>query len=91
VFRSDDQDGVGAGEFALEAHHLRRQVAFEVLVEHRQIVDAREIRFEAAGAELGERMGELAVDRIAAVAADDDGEIGLGHGADPLVKIDNRR
>jgi hypothetical protein len=36
-------------------------------------------------------MGELAVDRIAAVAADDDGEIGLGHGADPLVKIDNRR
>jgi hypothetical protein len=46
------------------------------------------VGLEAAGAEPGERVGELAVDRIAAVAADDDGEIGLGHGADPLVKID---
>ena len=91
MLRGDDQDGVGAGELVLVAHDLSGQVAFEVLVEHRQIVDAREIRVEAAGAELGERMGELAVDRIAAVAADDDGEIGLGHGADPLVKIDNRR
>jgi hypothetical protein len=89
VFRGDDQDAVGAGELALEAHHLSGQVAFEVLVEHRQIVDAWETGLEAAGAEPGERVGELAVDRIAAVAADDDGEIELAHGADPLVKIDN--
>src|SRR5262249_41055115 len=41
MFRSDNQDAVGAREFVLEAHHLGRKVAFIVLVVHRQVGDAR--------------------------------------------------
>jgi hypothetical protein len=42
-------------------------------VEHRQIVDAREARIEFAGAKPDQRFGQLAVDRLFAVAADDHG------------------
>ena len=75
MFRRDDQHAVGARELVLEAHHLGRQVAFVVLVVHRQIVDADEFGVELAGAELDQRLGELAVDRFAAVGADDDGNV----------------
>jgi hypothetical protein len=52
MFRSDDEDAVGASEFAFVADDFGGQAAFEILIEHRQIVDAQEIRLEAAGAEL---------------------------------------
>jgi hypothetical protein len=42
VFRGNDQDSMSLGEFAFEAHSLFRQVAFKVLIEYRQIVDADE-------------------------------------------------
>src|ERR1700677_2510164 len=51
MFRSNDQDAVGARDLSLEAHDFRRQVAFVILVVQRQIVDAYEMRVEFAGAE----------------------------------------
>ena len=64
MFWGDDQDAVGLGDLVLEAHHLGRKVAFVVLVVERQIVDAHEFGVEFPGAELDQRLGELAVDRI---------------------------
>ena len=53
-----------------------RKVAFMVLVVHRQVVDADQFGVEFAGAELDQRQSELAIDRIAAVGADDNGDLG---------------
>ena len=53
MFWGDDQDPISFGEFALEAHSLFRQVAFKVLIEHRQIVDADEAGVELISTELG--------------------------------------
>ncbi len=81
VFRRDDQYAVGLCDLVLEAHHFGRQIALVVLVVDRQIVDADEFRFEFAGAELDERLGELAVDRFPAVRSDDHGDLRQGgHG-----------
>ena len=80
MFRRDDQHAVGLFDLVLEAHHLGRQIAFVVLVVQRQIVDAHEFGVEFAGAELDQRLGEFAVDRFAAVRADDDGDLREGHG-----------
>ena len=44
-----------------------------VLIEHRQIVDAREARVEFAGAKPDQRFGQLAVDGFFAITADDHG------------------
>ena len=79
MFRRDDQDAIGAGDLALETHDLGRQVAFTVLIEHRQVVDADNVGVELVGAELGQGLSELAVDRFPAIAADDDGDVRLCH------------
>ena len=76
----DDKHAVGLFDLVLEAHDLRRQVAFVVLVVERQIVDAHDFGVEFAGAELDQRLGQFAVDRFAAVRADDDGDLRKGHG-----------
>jgi hypothetical protein len=73
MFRGDDQDAVGAGQLVFEAHHLRWQIGFMVLIEHRQIVDAREARIEFAGTKPDQRFGQLAVNGRFAIAADDHG------------------
>jgi hypothetical protein len=80
VLRRDDQDAIGLGEFVLEAHDFGHEVVFVVLVVHRQIVDADEFRLELAGGELGQRLGELAIDRFLAVGADDQSDLGYRHG-----------
>ena len=83
VFRRDDQHAVGARQFVLEADDLGGQVAFVVLVVHRQIVDADELGVELVGAELDERLSVFAIDRVTAIAADDHGDLGQsggGHG-----------
>jgi hypothetical protein len=67
VFRGNDQDSISFGEFAFEAHSLFRQVAFKVLIEHRQIVDADEAGVELISTELGKGASQFAVNRIAAV------------------------
>jgi hypothetical protein len=72
VLRSNDQHAIGLGELAFEAHGLFRQVAFKILIEHRQIVDASETGVELIGAELGKRTRQFAVDGIAAVAPHND-------------------
>src|SRR5271168_585357 len=77
MFRRDNQHAVGVADLVLVAHHFGRQVAFVILVVHRQVVDADEF----TGAELYQRLGELAVDRFTAVRADDHGDLGrVGHG-----------
>ena len=80
MFGRDEQHAVGLGDLVLVAHHLGREVAFVVLVVERQIVDAHELGVEFPGAELDQRLGEFAVDRFAAVRADDDGDLRKGHG-----------
>jgi hypothetical protein len=72
VFRGNDQDSMSLGEFAFEAHSLFRQVAFKVLIEYRQIVDADETGVELISAEPGKGASQFAVNRIAAVAANND-------------------
>lgn len=89
MLRRDDQDAVGARKFILETDDLGGQVAFVVLVVHRQIVDADDPRVEFVGAELDHRLRQLAVDRFAAIAADDDGKERFRHCEGPLVNIDN--
>jgi hypothetical protein len=76
MFRRDDQHAVGLRDLVLKAHNLGRQDAFIILGVHRQVVDARECRFEFAGAEPHESLSELAVDGIAAIAADNHGDAG---------------
>ena len=89
MFGRDDQDTVGLRQLIFVAHDFRRQAALEVLIEHRQMVDADKVRVELVSAELGERQREFAVDRVAAVAADDDGKVRLCHEYCPLVKMHN--
>ena len=71
MFRGNDQDTVGAGQLAFETHDFWRQIAFMILVEHRQIVDAHEICIEFAGAAADQRLSQSAVDGVFAIAADD--------------------
>ena len=76
----NEQHAVRLGDLVLVAHHLGREVAFVVLVIERQIVNAHDFGVEFAGAELDQRLGQLAVDRFAAVRADNDGDLRKGHG-----------
>jgi len=80
VLGRHEHDAVGRCDLRLEADNARRKIAFVVLVVERQIVDLNELELQARGAELGQRLGELAVDGFAAVAADDQGYLELGHG-----------
>jgi hypothetical protein len=84
MFRGDDQHTVGARQLVFEAHDFRRQAAFVVLVVHRQVVDAGEGRVELAGAKPDQRLGQFAVDGIAAITADNHGDArqmpGIEHG-----------
>ena len=65
------------GDVGFEAHHRFRQRGFEILVVQRQVVDADDAGVEGVGAELGQRLRQLAVDRFAPVAADDQAELEL--------------
>jgi hypothetical protein len=76
MFLGDDQHAVGLRDLVLKAHHLGRQMTFIVLVVHRQVIDARECRFEFAGAEPHQRLSELAVDGVPAIVADNHGDAG---------------
>src|SRR5258708_6364629 len=71
VLGRDDQHAIRGADLAFVVQHLGREARFEVLVEHRQVVDANEPPLELAAAELYERLGEPAVDRLAPVGTDD--------------------
>ena len=85
----DEQQGVGSGEVSLEAGDRRRHRIFVILVVHRQVVDRDEFGLELIGAEADQRLGELAVDGFAPVAADQDAELVLCHGSLYLVVTNN--
>ena len=80
VLRRDEQDAVRRRDLGLEAGDRLRQVGFEVLVVDRQIVDLRKAEIRFRGPELRQRLRQLAVDGVAAVAADDDGDLEFCHG-----------
>ena len=69
VLGGDEQQGVGAVEFGLEAGDGGRHRLFVVLVVHRQVVDLDEFGLEGVGAELRQRLRQLAVDGFAPVAS----------------------
>src|SRR5205085_8368491 len=87
VLRRHEQQAVGRGDLRLEADHAPRQLAFEVLFIERQLADRDEVELRLLGAEPRERVPELGVDRFAAVTADDDGDLDLGHGGTTLVMV----
>ena len=83
------QDAVGGDQLALEADDFGRQVALEILVEHRQIVAIVSGQVErriCRPPSLASACARLAIDQFAAVAADDDGDFRLRHGG-PLVSF----
>ena len=77
MLRSNFQHAISVGNLTFKAHGLFRQVAFKVLIEHRQIVDADETGVELVSAELGKGESQFAIDRIAAVASGEGGDGGL--------------
>ena len=89
MLRGDEQQGVGAAKFGLEASDRRRHRVFVVLVVHRQVVDLDEFGLEGVGAEFGQRLRQLAVDGLAPVGADDDAELVLCHGNPYLLVVTN--
>jgi hypothetical protein len=75
-----------ASAAAISALNLTlRQLAFEVLAIERQIADRDEIEGQSIRCKPCERLRELAVHGIAAIAADNDGDLDLCHGWPTLV------
>src|SRR3546814_9480168 len=64
----------------LQPRRLRRVVGVEVLVVQRQVVDADVGELEVVRRQLLDRLGQLAVERVLAQAADEYRDLGLGHG-----------
>jgi hypothetical protein len=90
VLWRDDEDAVGVGEFGFETDDFGRQVRFDVLVKHGQVIDAQERGVKLVGTELDQRLCQFAVDRSAAVAADNDGDMWSSHELRaPWVKADD--
>src|SRR6266571_5169921 len=71
---------IAPGDVRLEPHDAAGQLAFEILAVEGQIVDGDEMEGRFVGPELRERVRELAIDGIAAIAADDDGDLDVCHG-----------
>jgi hypothetical protein len=70
----------GFSDLRLQAHHRFAGRGVVVLVVERQVVDTQRRELEVAGPELGHGAGQLAVERIAAQAADDEGDVDGLHG-----------
>ncbi len=80
MLRGDEEDRVGALDLRLEAGDGGRDRLFLVLVVHGQVVDLDEFGLESVGPEAAKCLRQLAIDGFAAVGADDDSELVLGHG-----------
>ena len=65
---------------ALKRLTLSGSAAFKILVVERQVVDPGDLGVELVAPKLADGLRELAVDRFAAVAADNEGDIELCHG-----------
>ncbi|MFZ0496178.1 MAG: hypothetical protein WBD78_00980 [Methylocella sp.] len=64
-----------------------RQLAFKILAIEGQIVDRDEVEGQFFRSKVSERWGELAVDGIAPVAADENDDLDLYHCRRTLVMI----
>jgi hypothetical protein len=72
MLRRHDQYAVSREDVVLETRNFSREIGLKVLVEHWQIVDTNEFSFELAAGEFHQRLGELSVDRLAPVGANND-------------------
>ena len=83
----DEQHRLGRSDLRLETDDALRQLAFEVLVIEGQVVDRDEMERQPAFSQPRQRLRELAVDGVAAIAADDDGDLDLCHDRPTLVTV----
>src|SRR5690349_10193970 len=74
------KQGVGCLQFGFEPSNACRQRAFQIRIVHGQIVDPDERYRQLVRRKLGKRPGKLAIDGVASIASDDDGDIDLWHG-----------
>ena len=65
-----------------------RVVGLQVLVVERQVADGHGGHAQRLGRDCDDGVGELAVERLLAEAADDDGDVAGGHGG--LFVVHNR-
>ena len=80
-----EQQPIGRGDFRLELNDALRHFAFKILVIEGQIVERDEMEGQLFPCKLCDRLGELAVDGYAPVAADCD--LDLWHVWRTLVMI----
>lgn len=79
MLRCHDEESIGPFNRRLQARHAGGQGAFQVLIVHGQIVDLNEAGGQLAIGEPDQGPRQLAVDGMAAIAADDDSDIDLRH------------
>ena len=82
-----EQQRIGRGDFRLEPDDALRHFAFKVLVIEGQIVERDEMEGQLFPCKLRDRLGELAVDGFAPVAADQNCDLDLWHVWRTLVMI----
>jgi hypothetical protein len=82
VLGRDEEDGVGGRDLLLECDRRRRRVGVVVLVVEGQLADLDDLERERRRRHGDQRLGELAVERALAKAADDDRDAAgaAGHG-----------
>src|SRR5690606_7905099 len=78
VLGCHEDDAVRCGDFGLEPFYLRRLVSIIILIVERQVADLDRAEREVRRCELRKRVRELAVEAVAAQAADDDSDL-LAH------------
>ena len=86
VFGGDEQQAMGSGDFALQPLDGLGRARIVVLVVERQVADLYQLEREVRRRQFFDGVGQLAVERIFAKAADDNGDLVLTHG-DLLVKV----
>lgn len=75
----DYEDGIGRSNLPRKALHRLGARAFQVEVVHRQIVDLYEPRIHAILDQPDQGLRKLTIDRLAAIAAHDDGQFQFVH------------
>ena len=77
----DDQQGIGRGDLFRKAPDGGWTAPFQVWIIHRQVIDPDEVRFHLRFDEPDQSLRKLPIDRLAPIAADDNGEFQLPHNA----------
>src|ERR1700732_1789668 len=82
-----EQQRIRRGDFRLEMYDALRHLAFKDLVIEGQVVERDEMEGQLLPCKLCDRLGELAVDGYAPVAADQNRDLDLWHVWRTLVMI----